>query len=85
MEYTIMSRLRKINGTVHSTSTRQHPFSRPVDGKQELDLLLINVLTELIRLINFAFTLVESCMPPGPPKEGSMDCVVPHPTVFGER
>ena len=42
-------------------------------------VLLINVLTELIRLINFALTLALSGPPP--PKEGSF-CVEPHPTTI---
>lgn len=40
-------------------------------------ILLINVLTELIKLIIFALMLALSCMPP---KAGSF-CVDPHPTT----
>jgi hypothetical protein len=43
--------------------------------------LLINVRTELIRLIVFALTLAPSCALP-PPKEGSFCAALPQPTVF---
>ena len=52
--------------------------------KARQNSLLINVRTELIKLIIFAFTLAPSCGPPPPmpaPKAGSVCEELPHPTA----
>jgi hypothetical protein len=73
--------LRKMRGTVVENRVSLDSCVVVAEAKRFLYSLLINVRTELIRLIVFAFTLAPSCALP-PPKEGSFCAALPQPTVL---
>lgn len=68
-----------MRGTVSNSLSAgvQHNLARALcTGTDDDDVLLINVLTELIKLIILALTLPSCICPPWLPKEGS-DCEEP--------
>ena len=69
----MINRFKKISGTAPESA---NSYFNHISWSR--DVLLISVLTELIKLIIFALTLVLSCAPL-PPKEASF-WELPHPT-----
>lgn len=70
-----------MRGTARSTCQPSPPHVFLVWIETKCNVLLINVLTEFIKLIIFDFTLPSCIWPLPPPKEGSDWEELPQPTI----